>query len=49
MLTTNCETEPTRKGFYKKLEALRDMNPDFGNDLEQWDWKNKIHYKSNVA
>lgn len=57
MLTTNSEAEPTRKGFYEKLETLRDMNPDFRNDLEQWDWKNIRYiikamwrkYRNNVA
>lgn len=39
MLTTNSETEPTRKEFYEKLETLRDMNSEFGDDLEQYDWK----------
>ena len=33
-------TEPTKKAFYEKLRSLRDINPNFAEEFDQYEWKN---------
>ena len=33
-------TEPTKVAFYDKLRSLREINPNFGEEIDQYEWKN---------
>ena len=33
-------TEPTKVAFYDKLRLLREINPNFGEEIDQYEWKN---------